>query len=235
MRCTQAKKLVSEYVDGSLDERGAAELERHLDSCRECRELLRDFQGIVREAQNMKTVTPPDTAWERISGALAGPRLEEPAVLREDGRERPARAFFLSRHPLWSAAAAALVLVVGGLALIQPWRSSVPLGPASADKHTLAKLDEAKGYYRQAIKALGEAVAAQKGSLDPKLAAAFEKNLALVDASIEACQRAVRRDPGDLDNQNFLLAAYQDKVGLLTDLVAVKRNANQGRGLKTAL
>ena len=235
MRCSQAKKLVSEYVDGTLDERRAAELERHLDSCEECSELLRDFQGIVREAQNMKTVTPPDTAWERISGALAGPRLEDPAVLREVRRERPARAFLLSRHPLWSAAAAALVLVIGGLALVQPWRSSVPPGPASADKYTLAKLDEAKGYYRQAIKALAEAVAAQKGALEPKLAAAFNKNLAVVDASIEACQQAVRRDPGNLDNQNFLLAAYQDKVGLLTDLIAVKRDAVPNRGLNTAL
>jgi tetratricopeptide (TPR) repeat protein len=234
MRCTQAKKLVSEYVDGTLDERRAAELERHLDSCEDCRELLRDFQGIVREARDMKTVTPPDTAWEKISGALAGPRLEEPSG-RAFGHERPVRAFFLSRHPLWSAAAAALVLIVGGLALIQPWRASLPLGPASADKYTLAKLDEAKGFYRQAIKALGEAAAAQQGSLDPKLASAFDKNLALVDSSIEACQRAVRRDPGNLDNQSFLLAAYQDKVELLTSLVAVKKEAKSNRGLKTAL
>lgn len=234
MRCTQAKKLVSEYVDGVLDERRSAELERHLDSCEECRELLQDFQGIVREARDMKTVTPPDTAWEKISGALAGPRIEEPAG-RAVRRERPARAFFLSRHPLWSAAAAALVLVVGGLALLQPWRSGLPPGPDSADKYTLAKLDEAKGYYRQAIKAMGEAVTAQNGSLDPKLAAAFNKNLALVDASIEACQQAVRRDPGNLDTQNFLLAAYQDKVELLTNLIAVKKDAGPSRGLKTAL
>jgi anti-sigma factor RsiW len=227
MRCMQAKKLVSEYVDGALDERRAAELERHLDSCEECRELLRDFRGIVREARDMKTVTPPDTAWEKISGALAGPRIEEPAG-RAVWRERPARAFFLSRHPLWSAAAAALVLVVGGLALTQPWRSGLPAGSGSADTYTLAKLDEAKGYYRQAIKALGEAVAGQKGSLDPRLAAAFNKNLAAMDASIEACQQAVRRDPGNLENQNFLLAAYQDKVELLTNLIAVKRAPARG-------
>jgi len=234
MRCSQAKKLVSEYVDGTLDERRAAELERHLDSCEECRELSRDFQGIVREARDMKTVTPPDTAWEKISGALAGPQIEEPAG-RAVRRARPSRAFFLSRHPLWSAAAAALVLVVGGLALIQPWRSNLSPGPGSADKYTLAKLDEAKGYYRQAIKALGEAAAAQKGALDPKLAAAFDKNLAMMDASIEACQQAVRRDPGNLGNQNFLLAAYQDKVELLTDLIAVKKGPIPSRGLKTAL
>ena len=235
MRCSQAQKLVSEYVDGSLDERRAAELEKHLASCEDCREVLKDLQSIVREAREMKMVIPPDTAWQKISGALAGPRLEEP-VRGEVRLERPVRAFFAFRRPLWTAAAAALlVVVVGGLALLQPWRRSVPLGPGMTDAYTLAKLDEAKGYYRQAIKALNEAAAAQKGALDPALAAAFDKNLALVDASIEACQKAVRRDPGNLETQNYLLAAYQDKVEVLTSLIAVKKESEPSRGLQTAL
>ena len=235
MRCSQAQKLVSEYVDGSLDKRQAAELEKHLASCEDCREVLKDLQGIVREAREMKMVIPPDTAWQKISGALAGPRLEEP-VRERAGLELPVRAFFAFRRPLWTAAAAALlVVVVGGLALLQPWRRSVPLGPGMTDAYTLAKLDEAKGYYRQAIQALNEAAAAQKGALDPALAAAFDKNLALVDASIEACQKAVRRDPGNLETQNYLLAAYQDKVEVLTSLIAVKKESEPSRGLQTAL
>ena len=236
MRCSQAQKLASEYVDGSLDERRSAGLEKHLAACEDCREVLKDLQGIVREAREMKTVTPPDAVWQKISGALAGPRLEEPVRRGEVGRVRPVRAFFAIRRPLWTAAAAALLVVVaGGLALLQPWRRSIPLGPAMTDAYTLAKLDEAKGYYRQAIQALTEAAAAQKGSLDPALAAAFDKNLALVDASIEACRKAVRRDPGNLETQNYLLAAYQDKVEVLTSLIAVKKESEPSRGLQTAL
>ena len=234
MRCSQAQKLVSEYVDGSLDERRASELEKHLAACEDCREVLKDLQGIVREAREMKTVTAPDSVWQKISGALAGPRLEEP-VRGEVRHERPVRAFFAFRHPLWTAAAAALLVVIGGLALLQPWRRSVPLGPGMTDAYTLAKLDEAKGYYRQAIKALSEAAAAQKGTLDPALAGAFDKNLVLVDASIEACRKAVRGDPGNLETQNYLLAAYQDKVEVLTSLIAVKKESDPSRVLQTAL
>jgi tetratricopeptide (TPR) repeat protein len=225
MRCTHAKKRISEYVDGGLDERRAAELEKHLAVCPACRETLEDFQGIVRQARSLKTVVPPDAAWQGIIRELDGARLDELRKRAGEAPLKPARSFFPARHPLWSAAAAALVIIVGGLALLRPWSSGTPSRFTDRDRFTLAKLDEARGFYRQAIKALNQAAAAQKGSLDPKVAAAFAKNLAMVDASIEACQAAVRRDPGNVDIQNFLLAAYRDKVDILTDLISVKKES----------
>jgi len=233
MNCKHAQKLISEYVDGTLDERRAPSLEEHLAGCRDCRETFEDFKGIVREARTLKTVTPPDTAWDKISGTLAGARPAESPWKKEAARLRPARAFFAARHPWLSAAAAALIIAVGGLALLRPWQARVPLGPAG-DQFTLAKLEEAKGFYRQAIKSLTEASAAQTGSLDPRADAAFKKNLIMVDASIEACQAAVRRDPGSLVNQNFLLAAYKDKVEILTDLIGLKRQSNAPPGVTAA-
>ncbi len=236
MRCKQAQKLVSEYVDGNLDECRAAELEKHLESCPECREILHDLQGIVREARSLKTVVPPDAVWRRIGGALAGARLEEPAR-RGESAAAPGRALFPLRRPVWAAAAAALVIALGGLALLRPWNARVPSNLTDRDRYTLAKLEEAKGFYQQAIKALSDAASAQTGSLDPKTAAALKHNLAVVDASIEACQAAVRHDPTNVDTQNFLLAAYKDKVDILTSLVDLKRESgsNPLSGARTAL
>jgi anti-sigma factor RsiW len=226
MRCKEAQKLVSEYVDGSLEERRAAELEKHLESCPDCREVLRDLESIVREARSLKTVVPPDAVWERISGALAGARLDEKARRRERAPViAPGRALFPSRRPIWAAAAAVLVMALGGLVLVRPWSHRLPSSLTARDQYTLAKLEEAKGFYRQAIKALSDAAAAQTGTLDPKTAAALEHNLAVVDASIMACQAAVRQDPANVDNQNFLLAAYKDKVDVLTSLVDLKRES----------
>lgn len=237
MRCAQAQKLISDYVDGDLDERRAAELEKHMDACPDCREVLEDFRRIVKEARSLKTVIPAEAVWVRISRGLDGARIKEPRRSEPVTRLTPARPFFLARHPVWSAAAAALIVVVGGLALLRPWSAGIPSRFADRDRFTLAKLDEAKGFYRQAIKALSEAAAAQKGSLDPQVALAFQKNLAVVDASIETCQAAVRRDPGNVENQNFLLAAYRDKVDILTDLIAVKKvtGASPAGGERTSL
>lgn len=227
MRCHHARKMVSEYVDGGLDERRAADLERHLAVCPDCRDLLKDFRGIVREARSLETVAPPEAAWTKVRAAVEAARAERPAARRPLGAEiKPARPFVLVRRPVWSAAAAALlVAVVGGLVLIRPWSPRPTSDLSERDRYTLAKLDEAKGFYRQAIKSLAEAASAQKGALDSKSAAAFAQNLATVDRSIEACQAAVRRDPRNLDNQNFLLAAYKDKVDILTALIDVKKES----------
>ncbi len=225
MRCKQAQKLVSEYVDGNLDERRAAELEKHLESCPDCREILKDLRGIVREARSLKTVVPPEAVWQKISGSLDGARLEEPAPRKSAPVVAPGRALFPSRRPVWAAAAAALVIALGGLALLRPWSARVPSNLTERDRYTLAKLEEAKGFYQQAIKALSDAASAQTGNLDPKTAAALKHNLAVVDASIEACQAAVRHDPTNVDTQSFLLAAYKDKVDILTSLVDLKRES----------
>jgi hypothetical protein len=67
------------------------------------------------------------------------------------------------------------------------------------------------------------AIASLKSSLDaerartmtPTLRAEYERNLALVDRAISASRVAARRDPSDKDAQEFLRAAYQDKLDLL--------------------
>ena len=68
---------------------------------------------------------------------------------------------------------------------------------------TIATLDAA-------IKAQGQA------ALPPTLRAEFERNLAVVDEAIIATRVAARRNPKDADVQEFLRAAYQNKVELLT-------------------
>ncbi|OGD25929.1 MAG: hypothetical protein A2Y56_15870 [Candidatus Aminicenantes bacterium RBG_13_63_10] len=225
MNCKRAQKLISEYLDGTLDERRATQLKEHMAGCRDCRETYEDFKGIVKEARNLKTVTPPDTAWEKISGTLAGARLVDSRKLDPTIRPSHARPFFAVPRAAWlSAAAAVLVVAVGGLALLRPWQGRAPLGPA-ADQFTLAKLEEAKDFYRKAINSLTEASQAQSGTLDPRAAKAFRKNLGMVDASIESCQAAVRRNPRSLENQDFLLAAYRDKVEILTELISLKRKS----------
>jgi len=222
MNCKQALKLISEYVDGNLDERRTAELEGHLAGCKDCRETVEDFKAIVREAQNLKTVTPPERVWQKISGTLAETPPEMPARKHDVPESRPLRPFFAARLPWLSAAAAALVILVSGLALLRPWQARPTFGPAG-DQYTLAKIEEAKGFFRQAIRSLTEAADSQAGTLDPRTEAAFRHNLSTVDASIEACLAAVKRDPKSLNNQNFLLAAYKDKVEILTDLINAKR------------
>ena len=56
-----------------------------------------------------------------------------------------------------------------------------------------------RGPYQQAIKSLSEAFAAEKGTLAPQVAELFDRNLSVIDASIQACRRAVLEEPDDLE------------------------------------
>jgi tetratricopeptide (TPR) repeat protein len=128
-------------------------------------------------------------------------------------------------------AAAALVLVITGVSIGRRLsRGPAPLGPEAREKYTLAKLDEAERYYQQAIKSLSEAFAAEKGTLAPQIAELFDRNLSVIDTTIQACRRAVLEEPDDLEARNYLLAAYTQKLTLLDSALDLQRGSRDASG-----
>ncbi len=214
MRCPKAQKYISEYIDGALDARQAAELERHLQDCPACREVLEDLRGLKDAAADLETPEPDDAVWMKIRTRLAAGAAEPAGGIRVPGR------FALSwNNPalrLAGAAALALVLVASGVYLGGRLAGSkAPRSLGDRERYTLAKLDEAEQYYQKAIRSLGEAFAIEKGSMIPEVAEVFEKNLAVIDGTIQACRQAVLKEPDDLEARNYLLAAYMNKLTFL--------------------
>jgi hypothetical protein len=86
-------------------------------------------------------------------------------------------------------------------------------------------------------KTYASAIASLKSSIDqqgarmmtPTLRAEYERNLAVVDHAIVASRVAARRDPADKDAQEFLRAAYQDKLDLLHAVADQTQLASIGR------
>jgi len=226
MKCRRAHKLISRSIDGRLPARTSARLERHLAACAGCRDLQADLRRIVDGASSLKTPEPSDRVWTNIRAAL----IPEP----------PARTVMAPRRPLiamgWPAlrvaavAAVAVVLVAGGILLGRLGRGTEPSGPEAREQYTLAKLDEAERHYQQAIKALSEAFAAEKGSLAPQVAELFDRNLAVVDATIQACRQAVVAEPDDLEARNYLLAAYTEKITLLDSALGLQNGVRPAAG-----
>ncbi len=78
MRCSKARKLISEYIDGSLQAWKSASVEQHLNVCPGCRHLLEDFEEIVEDAKKLEELAPSDQTWLKIK---AGLKPEEQRVL----------------------------------------------------------------------------------------------------------------------------------------------------------
>ena len=235
MRCRKAQKFVSLAVDGELDARRTARLERHMRDCAACRTLFEDFRGLAAEASNLRGPEPSEAVWMRIRARLTAPE-GRPAAEGIRAWARP--------HSLWlspalryaGAAALALVIIVSAIIIgLRPGPAGAPAGLGERERYTLAKLDEAERHYQQAIQALSEAFSAQKGVLAPQVVEMFEQNLAVVDATIQACRQAVLEEPEDLQARSFLLAAYMNKVTLLDSALDIQRRSPEAIGTGTTL
>lgn len=230
MKCRKAHEYISRSIDGELSGRQAARLERHLASCGECRALAEDLRAIAGDAAKLDAPEPSDRVWKGIRAGLAAADLK-PA------REGLDPLFGLSLPALRYAGVAALavVLVVSGVVIgTRLRRQGTPAGSDRGEKYTLAKLDEAEGHYQAAIRALSEAFASQKGALVPQVVELFDGNLAVIDATIQACRRAVLEEPDDLQARSYLLAAYTEKVTLLDSALDLQRQGREavGKGKK---
>lgn len=230
MKCRKANEYISRSIDGELSGRQAARLERHLASCGECRALLEDLRKIVGDVAKLDVPEPSDRVWKGIRAGLAAADVK-PLV---EGASLEPRPFFgLGLPALRYAGVAALVvaLVFSGVVVgLRLGRQGTPAGTEAGEKYTLAKLDEAEGHYQAAIRALGEVFASQKGTLVPQVAELFDRNLAVIDATIQACRRAVLEEPDDLQARNYLLAAYTEKVTLLDSALDLQRQDREAGG-----
>jgi anti-sigma factor RsiW len=69
LRCVELVDMVTDYIDGELDEGERTSVERHLEGCEACRAALDQFQTVIRLSGRL---TAADVA--RID-ALARDRL----------------------------------------------------------------------------------------------------------------------------------------------------------------
>jgi hypothetical protein len=235
MRCRKAREEINKMVDGELDPRRAARLDRHLAECGECRALQADLRKIVGGAAEIEGPEPSDEVWRNIRAGLEARALPTSAEGAPLDR-RPLFGLSLPAVRYAGAAALALVLVVSGLVIGRRLgRQDARMSPAEREVYTLAKLDEAQDHYEQAVRALSEAFAAEKGALDPQVAELFERNLAVIDTTIQACRAAVRAEPDDLEARNYLLAAYTQKAALLDSALDFQREHRSAEVGKTTI
>ena len=231
MRCSYAKKLISEYIDGDLDPGREARLDDHLSQCPDCRKVLKDLRTIVSDAQELEELSPPDKTWQKIESRMEAkrPLVTFPAS--------PVRKWYALPSFRFALAAAAMVLLIVGALTIGPFspnRAQI-IPEIENQDFALAKLEEAEIHYQMAIKALGEAAAARQSQLDPQVAEILRTNLEIIDTSISSCREAVLSDPADLDSRNYLLAAYREKAELLQQVVNLNGNTSPSGKSDTTL
>jgi len=226
MRCSSAKKLISDYVDGDIDSQKNASFKSHLEGCLNCQKVLKDFQKITANTKKLEELSPSDQTWFKIATRLNAEEQTSKPLLPK--RQDKFSYIFTPGGLRYAFAAAVLFVIVIGALLFGPQflnRDSFR-SEAESQQYLLAKLGEAERHYQLAIKSLWEAVSVQEKNVDPQVVEMFRNNLEIVDASIRTCREIVLSDPDNLESRNYLLAVYNEKVDLLTKMMTIQENSS---------
>lgn len=237
MKCEEYADDLADYVDDTLDAVRRRAIDRHVEECDACRDLVADLQTIRAAAFTLDRLEPPAHVWRSIQAKAHTATLDEARGTRGRGN---ISLTFASRQPVRWLAAAALLVVAMGIGVYSLWtRNQAPAatvaGGGAANPATLvasveADLQAAEAHYEKAIEGLEQIARSDDETLDPAVAAVLQKNLQVIDQAIDESRAAVRAEPASANAQESLFDAMRNKVALLqqtVELVNEMRKGNQ--------
>ncbi|HEX8709673.1 MAG TPA: zf-HC2 domain-containing protein [Pyrinomonadaceae bacterium] len=245
MNCEKCQDLLSDFLDDVMDADDRQLLGAHLEECLSCYNVRAEIDSIVgfcRENRGDYLAPPNEQAlWLRIRNTIEGELAATTMAAAANPTRRSAPEGWWSRMmgrswelslPQVAMAAAALILFVSlgtvfGLRSLQ--KSSAGAGNA------VAGLDGAGGqaaaltasgrksgpkdrlWQEQQIKYWSQVVEERKGHWNPQMRSDFERNLSLLDETVQDSLNRLSTQPHDEVTEEMLNAALSDKMQLLKE------------------
>lgn len=234
MNCENCQELLSEYIDGELEEKVSAELETHLGLCRECAELHEDFAGILlmcgkKEVTEESAPSNPQAMWCRINNVIE--TEIKPEIKKEESKKQRSR--------IWSFSFMQIASAVVGIAIISSLLTFVGLknadnagevsssAPPTLFQRALSKvgLAETPQQARErrtrertvAIDYWNRRVEARRTQWDKNLREAFDRNLREIDQAVAEYSQILEENPQDEISGEMLDSALNEKMDLLRE------------------
>ncbi|HUQ88030.1 MAG TPA: zf-HC2 domain-containing protein [Vicinamibacterales bacterium] len=244
MTCDDLNDALVDLVDGRLDGAEQRSVERHLESCGNCRALVEDLRSIRAAAFMLDRGEPKAETWSKLQAAIAA----EPAPKGRLLDLSAARSGFRGTNwPVWLGAAAALILatVIGLMPLLnrpEPAHDDTARaagadpGEATVESVT-AEFEAAEKHYQKAIDDLQTLASKDTGELDPQVASVLQKNLTVIDQAISESREALKAQPANASAQSGLFEGLRTKVALLqqtVELINEMRKGNQAEAGRRA-
>ncbi|MBN2381950.1 zf-HC2 domain-containing protein [bacterium] len=218
MKCQKYEALFNLYLDNELTTEKRRLVEKHLETCPDCREVFESLASLVKLAHELETVQPATDDWPALKHALTRSKrnisFSSPwSCLRDMFRTFPPFPRFVP------FAGFSVILLTAFLLWFMSPRPNDQSEHHLENLHKTATLhfEEAEYHYKLAIKSLNQAIDTRKEKLDPQCAQVFERNLTILDDSIRSCQTAIAHNPNNLNAHKYLLICYRKKIELLNE------------------
>lgn len=228
MNCEKCQDLISDFLEGTLSHEDQTTLNAHLGECLECGDVRNDLQSIVSfcRANRGDYAAPPneEALWLRIRNTLdagANDVAVSPApVGRNFWSNWLGRSWELSL-PQLAAAAAAIVLVVSLSTVVglRRFQSGTPVPTAGPESLSLAEagVRDRVSKQQQLISYWNQRVEYNKARWSPEMRETFDRNLAVIDQTVNESLNSLNQNPRDEVTEEMLNAALNEKLSLLKE------------------
>jgi hypothetical protein len=220
---------LDEWATGDLPASERAEVDLHLAGCAGCRAEAEALRTLLAEVDALPAeILPERDLWSGIAARLE-PRGETLVEVAPAARRR-------ALMPRWAMQAAAMVALMVGTSVISFRMGRTPGEvPPTEGKSTeesarrtqkpqtaLAAWQEGgQPQYETAIAELETVLDRNRSRLSPETVRVLEQNLAIIDEAIRQAREALRRDPNSPEVAEMLSDAYDQKLNVLQQAVAL--------------
>ncbi len=127
MNCYKVKEqILTDYVDGQMDEEGKTQIEKHLAGCEQCREYELEVRKTVIEPFNFtERINPPEAVWTEIKGQIESAQPQKVTNPFADLIRRIRSFIFYPKPALAVAAIVAVLLIVVTVVNLPPENKDV--------------------------------------------------------------------------------------------------------------
>ena len=228
--CREIQPELSLLVDSRLRAETEVRVREHLGSCAACRGVLADLHRLRRATREIGPIAPPDHVWLQVAG-----NLRQTDTSSRTERTRP-------RGPIWQWAglAAALVLVTGGLYLVQRTQRGqpAPSGSAATQADNAAptgsveaiadELNLAAAHYERALTELEAMTKTSDSPVDDTVATDVRESLGAIDLAIAESRAALASNPQSEPARDSLFDALRRKITVLQTTVSLINEMRSG-------
>jgi hypothetical protein len=228
MNCDKCHGLISDFLDGALSQEEQHTLSLHLDECLDCADVRNDLESIVgfcRSQRGQYTAPPNEKAlWLRIRNVIEAETAASMAA------QAPARRWtsWIGRtwelsFPQLAAATVAIVLIVSLSTVVglRRWQSggvNTVSGPVDSSLSVAAEnLRSRVSQQQHAINYWNQRVEYNKARWSPQMRETFDRNLKVIDDTVNTSFDNLSRNPHDEVSEEMLNAALNEKLSLLKE------------------
>lgn len=229
MDCQKCQELLSDFVDGTISAPERAVLSAHLGECTSCFGVRDELAAIVNFCREHRGDDPPvpneRALWLRISNVVEG----ELKAGRAATRPATAGSWWLGLlNRRWEmtlpqmAMTVAAVIIVASLGTVLSLRltGAGVAGPVAVAPPSAPLVRNAEDMLRRqqvAIDYWNRRVEERKGRWNPQMREAFDRNMNVIDMTVNDALTGLRTNPHDDVAEEMLNAALSEKMELLQE------------------